>query len=761
MGECGICCEKYNNSPVRKKIECVCGFDCCVTCIKTFILDDINDAKCMSCKQTLGREFLIDNISYAFVDKDYKKHREQLLVDIQMSKMEETQAIIEQEKEINKIREEVNEINAVISNLITEKYKLEENIYNLRTYKTNSIKDKVRFFGHCSVDTCNGFINASWECGICETKVCKTCKERLTYEELLDSRLHECDQALLDTIKHIKSECKPCPKCKISIHRIDGCFEKGTKVLLYDQSLKNVEDIKVGDNLIGIDGNKREVLKTCDGVDEMYKIKQSNGMDYTVNSKHTLILMDQDNKIHEYIIDDYLKLPESTKNRLYGFKSENGVNYKEQKVKLDPYLLGVWLGDGTHNTPEIASNDSEIPELEEKSEFKTNPSMDQLRTYNLVGNKHIPQQYLNNSREVRLQLLAGLIDSDGCVNNKGKIISITQTKPDLSEQIISLARSLGLVVNVTIRERKIKDYKDQYQINISSTKLSEIPTKLWRKKCENSIPNKNPFKSTITVEPIGKGQYFGFMVEKDNILLGKDHTILKNCRQMWCTQCHTSFDWKTGDVVIGNIHNPHFLEWQRKGGGGGITVNENDDNGVCFNAEYFYNIHMGVFERCFKNIDDKDSYKWYFKCIQLMRHIKFYEMPTYNRYINSSDIKELTMRKEYLKNEVTLTEFKRKLQAFDKRKSRNRDYYMIFDMFTNTCCSYIINTLFKNKRLPLYTYRSTKENIHLVNIEDLKELYNIIQKLVDYTNESLLKLKKIYRNKSYAIDKEMFTLISL
>lgn len=450
--ECPVCCEIYNNTPVRKKIECPCGFNCCVSCVKTYILDDINNAKCMSCKKEWNREFLINNISYTFVDKEYKKHREDILMDQQMSKMEETQVIIEQEKEIDKIRKEVSEINNMISHLTIKKYKLEEQIHNLRYYnnKNVNIKTNIKFYGHCPVNNCNGFINSSWMCGICETKVCKSCKEILTPEEIADSRIHECNIDTIKNLKLIKSDSKPCPKCKVSIQRIHGC------------------------------------------------------------------------------------------------------------------------------------------------------------------------------------------------------------------------------------------------------------------------------------------------------------------RLMWCTQCHTSFDWKTGDIVIGHNHNPHFLEWQRKGGDMNIPI-INDGREGCFDADYFYNIHMSVFEKCFKNIIEDDR-KWYFKCMGMIRHIKFYEMLSLNRYINSSDSKELEMRKLYIKNIIDKNEFKRRLQALEKRKSRTRDIYMIFDMFTNTCCNYIITILFKNKRLPQYSYRTSKENIIYVSSQDLKEVYNIIQNLIEYTNDSFISLKKIYRNKTFYIDPKLFQL---
>jgi hypothetical protein len=196
-------------------------------------------------------------------------------------------------------------------------------------------------------------------------------------------------------------------------------------------------------------------------------------------------------------VDDYLKLDKWCKKGLLGYKSSQGIYYHEQNIELEPYLLGLWLGDGTHTEPIIASNDNEIKEyisnwcinnqaeLVQETKYKlrirrkgysfgkenvdgekyenipeyserTNPFTNLLKKYNLIGNKHIPQQYFMNSRENRLKLLAGIIDTDGHVSkqNHGKRAVIIQSNENLSKEIIKLAYSLGFVVNYIIRERK-------------------------------------------------------------------------------------------------------------------------------------------------------------------------------------------------------------------------------------------------------------------------------------------------------------------
>ena len=469
----------------------------------------------------------------------------------------------------------------------------------------------------------------------------------------------------------IKKETRNCPTCGTSIYKIMGCFEKDTKILLWNTQIKNIQDIKVGDILVGSDGTKRIVKETFSGKDKLYTVIQNNGESYVVNSKHELLLkptyykkikindkniavywFDKEKylfkskkikytsenfdsilkEIEEFTasiseepfkitVDNYLKLNKSTKQRIYGFKGNN-IQWKKQKVEFDPYILGTWLGDGYSDGSGIASNDVDIvkkwmdwcenndaelvhtaayrfsvrrkgagykrgaigsePNCKvcEKQKFalcstiinyesckkakSTSPLKDSLRKYNLIKNKHIPIQYMMNSREVRYKVLAGIIDTDGCLTNGNKRITIVQVNEKLSKQICLLARSLGYNVNIRkIHKKNVKlpncserkDCCDQYRINISGN-IAEIPTILVRKKCINSQPNKDYSRTGITISFNRNDNYYGFMVDRDNTFILPDFTSVKNCDQMWCVQCHTAFSWKTGLKVNGVIHNP-------------------------------------------------------------------------------------------------------------------------------------------------------------------------------------------------------------
>ena len=144
-----------------------------------------------------------------------------------------------------------------------------------------------------------------------------------------------------------------------------GCFAPGTEILMYDGSIKKVEDVIVGDIIMGDDGTPRNVLELCHDFDEMFKIIPIKGESYTVNKKHDLVLTctgyNQIPKGHKEIIsvEEYLSKSETWKRRFKLYRS-SGVEWQHKDVRIDPYMLGLWLGDGTSATSEITNVDEAV-----------------------------------------------------------------------------------------------------------------------------------------------------------------------------------------------------------------------------------------------------------------------------------------------------------------------------------------------------------------------------------------------------------------
>jgi hypothetical protein len=342
-----------------------------------------------------------------------------------------------------------------------------------------------------------------------------------------------------------------------------GCFAPGTPVLMYDGTIKKVEDVKVGDILMGDDNTPRNVLELYHDKEEMFEIKPNKGESYTVNLKHDLVLectgYNSIAKGTKTIISvkDYLQ-KSPTWQRRWKLTRSPGVNWEEKNVDIDPYFLGLWLGDGTSATLNITNIDSEVIDyckeyaeelnltfnkLEAKyrysitSKTKTkdqNILLNYFNSYNLINNKHIPHIYKTNSRKVRLEILAGLLDTDGYLDLKNKMFEITQKNKVLADDIVFIVKSLGF--GCTLKEvTKSCVYKDEvkegiyYRINIYGSGLSNIPTKILRKQLtEEPEKNKNHLVSGFQVISKGEGEYFGFSLDKNRLFLLASFDIVKN-----------------------------------------------------------------------------------------------------------------------------------------------------------------------------------------------------------------------------------------
>jgi len=343
------------------------------------------------------------------------------------------------------------------------------------------------------------------------------------------------------------------------------CLGKGTKVLMYSGELKRVENIEVGELLMGDDSTPRKVLSLARGREEMYWVRQNKGIDYRVNKSHILSLKRSGNEgkhkhgdILNIEVSDYIEKSDKFKTNYKGYKV--GVVFREQELEIEPYFLGVWLGDGTSSNVSIATQDSKVVEYleeyadslslqlssrfqEEKSPiysitkgytavaFDKDISLEKkLRDENLLNNKHIPQKYLINSRKNRLELLAGLIDSDGYYDDKFHVMEITHKSKELSKQIKFLADSLGFRCSFKSKIARIKSigYEcEVYHLCIVGN-LDEIPTKIARKQAHPSASNRNHQHTGIKVEYDKIDDYYGFEIDGNKLFLLEDMTVTHN-----------------------------------------------------------------------------------------------------------------------------------------------------------------------------------------------------------------------------------------
>ena len=147
-----------------------------------------------------------------------------------------------------------------------------------------------------------------------------------------------------------------------------GCHAKGQGIMMADGTIKPVEKIKVGDCLMG-DSGYRTVLRLIRGKGKMYKVVPVKGSSFIVNDEHILTLIGNDKeygdcgKITDIPVKDYIKKGKWWKHTHKLIRSSPVVFDRDKKpLLIEPYLLGVLLGDGSikHSTPIICKSDIEL-----------------------------------------------------------------------------------------------------------------------------------------------------------------------------------------------------------------------------------------------------------------------------------------------------------------------------------------------------------------------------------------------------------------
>lgn len=328
------------------------------------------------------------------------------------------------------------------------------------------------------------------------------------------------------------------------------CLGKGTPILMYDGSIKKVEDIAVGDLIMGDDSTKRTVLSTTRGTEEMFEIIPKKGDKWVCNRSHILSLRMSSNGSYQkkgdivnISIHDYLQKPDKFKHHAKLYKVP--IQYKEQLVDVHPYLFGLWLGDGGFRDPRIHNPEPEIhawlqsnyetslhihkKSLLETFTVKKNPLFRLLISNSTkTGEKRICKEYLINSRVNRLQLLAGIIDTDGHYISGCYEIS---TKYDgLKDDILYLCRSLGFQATARQKISSIKStgFVGIYWRIFISGEISDIPCKVKRKIATKRNMNKNVLNCGFTVRSIDEGEYYGFEIDGNRLFVLGDFTVTHN-----------------------------------------------------------------------------------------------------------------------------------------------------------------------------------------------------------------------------------------
>ena len=361
----------------------------------------------------------------------------------------------------------------------------------------------------------------------------------------------------------------------------NGCHRKGQPILMADGAIKAVEDVVVGDKLAAPDGEHRTVLQLCRGSAPMFTVKPIKGDSFVVNGDHILTLVacaDIDRGTREgatvdVTVNEWLTWPEWKKNLWKLFRSAAVFTSEEGWVnpagKLPVYFLGALLGDGgLQSSVCIHKPDREIEDAASVTAIMyglrtmpivqrgqvtgwrlsgargagENPLTADLKILGLwgctAGEKFVPDYYKKGPMHVRLDLLSGLLDTDGSLNKGSTTFDYISKSKQLAEDVVFLARSVGLSAYMKPKKCRAQTGAEGIywrvciggQTWIVPTRIPRKQAKAWPEVTSGRRGGyKDGLRTGLSIEPTGTVEdFYGFTLDGDGRFLLGDFTVTHN-----------------------------------------------------------------------------------------------------------------------------------------------------------------------------------------------------------------------------------------
>ena len=386
--------------------------------------------------------------------------------------------------------------------------------------------------------------------------------------------------------------------------------------ILTRKGWKNHGDLVVGDEVIGMQGQFKKVIAVHPKCQLDCLVEFTNGEKIQCHENHEWKVIDRRDSHHfpncknmethllEGHIDNSHIHPEGERGHRYNFMipSHIGVTGEEKELPLDPYTLGVWLGDGANRNPRICGDKGDYAIIQSiidnghpirwQVEHKTTGVMyydfdirKELRSMGMCHSrkttpKHIPQEYLTASYQQRLELLAGLLDTDGTLRAKEHRYTFSTADLELRDTFVELVSTFGwrtCVVEYAPTESStgIKATRPCYAVSFNPTEY--IPCRLERKQLREYAKQRNiAIKSITRVAPKegncitveGDGMYLAgrTMIPTHNTTLVQFFTIWEMLRDPEKANLYVSYSSSVAKTyyegVLEILNDPYTYDWQ-------------------------------------------------------------------------------------------------------------------------------------------------------------------------------------------------------
>ena len=296
---------------------------------------------------------------------------------------------------------------------------------------------------------------------------------------------------------------------------------------------KSMGDIEAGDVVFNIDGEPVEVTIAHEivNVPVAYRLIFDSGEDVIADPDHLWYTIARNECMSASAVNETrvrnCGSVKTTQDIIKSIRTPNDYesNHRipitlpfqslDKKLPIKPYTMGAWLGDGTSTEMAITNEDYEVLEsivldgysvipykckdnnvygisnrINSKGKDRHLTLTALLKTMGVKQNKHIPYKYQNASIEQRMELLRGLMDTDGYVDGRGGVCEYTSVNKTLAEDVCELINGLGIKARIYLGRAMLngKDYGEKYRVAFKTKKRI---FNIGRKQCRIDGSTKN------------------------------------------------------------------------------------------------------------------------------------------------------------------------------------------------------------------------------------------------------------------------------
>lgn len=214
--DCNLC---MSSCTQKQLASCLfCDYNVCKPCARTWLLSLTEDPSCMNCHRPFDHDAMVQLFGASFMKTEWKRHRENVLLDREIAMLPETKRYVDQELQLRENRKRVAELHDEKERLKRQMAEIDGMIFGIVTTNVEVDNTERReFIQRCAHTECDGFLTTNWKCRKCGFDTCKDCGA------FKGDSAHICKQEDKESMKLIREDSRHCVKCGAWTYKISGC----------------------------------------------------------------------------------------------------------------------------------------------------------------------------------------------------------------------------------------------------------------------------------------------------------------------------------------------------------------------------------------------------------------------------------------------------------------------------------------------------------------------------------------------------------